>query len=783
MNTLNNHSSNGIPSQPIIPKEDVIDVKKYLLLFLRRWYWFLLSLIVCVAASWLYLKYTPKVWEISTTILIEESKQSSTAGVGMDKIMQGFGLNPGLQNIENQIVILSSRSLVSKAIAELPLKIEYYYKGKINKSSLYRISPIEVTTDRFEFLPEGIEFSVYPFGDDRLRIMAEQNELIDLDVEARWGEQIQMGDHTITLSKTGFWTSKRPSQPIHFQFHSNEALVRLYRERLEVVPASLDATILKISLQGEDPFQDRDFLLKLTEVFLRNNLEKKNKEADRAIEFIGNQLANISDSLLLTEDRLQRFRSRNRVVNISEQGSRIMEQAIDVEEKQAQLTNEANYYKYLMDYLQEDDQEKQIIAPSTMGISDPMLIKLIEQLTEYQTKYYRYGVTSNDSPMKVALQSQILNTKNTLLEVLENIAETTDLAVKENADRLKKLNGMAASLPATERELLGFQRKFKLNDALYTLLLERQAEAKIQRASNMPDNEVIDPASWEKFPVKPKSHIVYIIGLMFAFALPSFILVFVDTVDQKIRSEEDIKKITSLPILGYIPHSKDYSRSIVFNEPKSPITEAFRSLRSHLRFLIKDNSSSVVLVTSSLPGEGKSLSSTGLASILSLTGKDTVLIGADLRKPVIGREFKLANGHGLSTYLSGQHKIEEILFPTRHKNFWIIPAGPIPPNPSELLNSDRLKQLVDELKGRFNYIIIDSAPLGAVADTYGLTEISDSIIMVVRPGESNKKILDTTLTELKTMGINNTSILINDLKNGIGFKAYYYGYRRNKLYQ
>ncbi len=754
-------------------EDEVLDVKKYLFLFLSNWYWFVLTIFLAFAGSWLYLRYTMKVWKVSTTLLIEEDKRNPS--MGRDKIMEGFGLNPGLQNLENQLIILKSWSLMGKALSELPFGIEYYYMGEFNKHSLYKSSPVEVLTDSLNPMVSGVEFTVSFLGEARYRITASENDFFELDQEASWGDTVEAGASRFSLMKTAYWSLEAQNQELFFNCRSHDNLVRAYRSRLNVAPASSEATIVELSLESMYPKMDLDFLEKLTEVFLSNNLEKKNQEAVRTIDFIDAQLSNIADSLVLTENRLQEFRSRNRVMNISDQATRILEQAVKLEDDKARLIVEANYYKYLKEYLQKDGAGEQAIAPATLGISYPLLVSLVQQLAGLQTDFNSMG-HSKKNPMRATLISQMRNTRAALLETLESIIRANEIVAEENANRLKVLNQQAVTLPVTERELLGIERQFKLNDALYTLLLEKQAEAMIQKASNSSDSEVVDSARVEAGAIKPNTKMIYMLGLIFGLGIPALILLIADYFDVKIRTEEDIRKLTALPLIGHIPHCKKPNQHIVLDDPSAVITEMFRSLRTHLQFFTKDTSSPVILVTSSVPGEGKTFTSVNLAAVYSLTGKRVMLLGADLRRPGIYQDSELDHQKGLSTWLIGKHSLEEITQESGFDHLHVILGGAIPPNPSELLNTDELGELIQALKANYDYIIVDSAPIGTVSDTYSLSKLADVTILITRSGYTHKKMLENTLLEVDSTGLNNTSVLLNDLEIKAGY-GYGYGYR------
>jgi len=749
---------------------------------LSHWYYFAITIAVAMVITYLYNRFTLPVYRTTSTLLIEESKKSGLPGT--DQLLQGFGLNPGMQNLDNQILILSSWSLIGRTLDSLPFEIEYYYQGRMNKSPLYPDYPIKVIPD--EKLPRDIEFML-SYGDgNNFTIETESNLYPNWKKETNFGETVECGGGSLIVEDYRDVTFENAHKEIFFVIHSHEQLVESYRKRLKVEPASREATIVKLTLEGTNRIMDMDFLNKLSDNFLNYNLDKKNKEANRTIEFIDGQLVGISDSLAITESNLQQFRSKNMVMNLSAQGHVIIEQAMKLENEKAKLVIESNYYDYLSEYLSIDNIGEVPVAPATMGILDPGLTKLVTDLSELQGQFYSKSI-GDKNPLQGQLAQRLANTKEALIETLNGVKQSNKLAMKENTEQIRSVNSKAAALPVTERELLGIERQFKLNDVLYTFLLEKKSEAQIQKASNTPDNEVIDIARSDRYPISPKTTLSYIIALLGGLVFPFLYITVADLINFKIRDEEDISKLTDVPVSGYIPHCKLSTSTIVFEEPNSHGAEAFRSLRSRMQFFIKETKSPIILITSSMPDEGKTFMAINLASAYSLLGKKTVLVGFDLRKPKIFSDFDITNDIGVSTWLIGRDNLDDVLNISKYDNLSIITAGPIPPNPSELISSAKTAELFISLKERFDYIIIDSPPIGSVSDTFHLASLADICLIIVRQNKTFKHMLEGTINDLKISSIKNISLVINDIGlkvNGYGyFGKYGYGYggyRRDK---
>jgi capsular exopolysaccharide synthesis family protein len=754
-------------------QDDEIDLKKIYSRVVSNWHYFVISLIVALMFALIYITNTIPTYRVSATLLINEEKKG--ASIGNDQILGGFGLGSGTNNLDNQIMILTSRTLIGRTLDELNFDIECYSRRLFNKIALYPNYPIKVVPETADSLPRDIEFNFKYLDNNMFGLDAESNDFFKLHRKASFGEIIKTpaGRFHIELN-TGSWTAKNLNRKMKFIFHSRKKFIESYIKRIRIEKVSKTGTIVKLNLEGTNKMMDVEFLNKLTEIFLNNSLDKKNQEAIRTIQFIDDQLIGITDSLVITENKLQQFRSKNRVMNLSAQGQVIIDQAMSLENQKARLGIEANYYTYLAEYLAKDIAGQVPIAPATMGITDPGLTKLVADLADLQGQFYSKSL-GEKNPLQSQLAQRVRNIKESLKEILNGVRRSNNLAMSEITDQIHTVNAQASALPVTERQLLGIERKYKLNDQLYTFLLEKRAGAQIQKASNMPDNEVVDSSEPDIKPIRPKIALVYLLALLAGICFPFIWILVADAFNYKVREDEDIKKITDIPINGHIPHSRLNKNTVVFDEPDSPAAEAFRSLRTRMQFFTKEAKASVILITSSMPEEGKTFTAINLASVYSLMGKKTVLVGFDLRKPKIFTDFGFDNDHGISTWLIGKDGLEDIIKKTHYENMDIIPAGPVPPNPSELIALEKTGELLRFLKKKYECIIIDSSPIGTVSDTFHIATLVDTCVLIVRQNLTLKDQLENTVKELKLSDIKSTSIVVNDL--GPEYKHYSYGGR------
>ena len=759
------------------PRGNLFDLMVIVPLVLKNWYWFLISVVFAIIASNWYIKHTMPIFRTTATILVNDREERTL--VDNSDLLQGLGLPGGMKNIQNQIMLLKSRALTEITLNELPFEIEFYFKTLRNRLPIYPDMPVRVISDTDNPLPQDIEFTL-EFLNDSVFILESTSKFFPYRKEARLSEVIELRNGSFSIEcRDKEWLVGNLDRDLCFIIHSRRRLTNSYLSRLNVELVSREGSVLRISLEGTNRAMDVDFLNKHIEGFQAISLDKKNAEALRRIQFIDDQLVGISDSLMLTENKLQQFRSSNLVMDLSAQGQSIIGQVTLLENERARLNLEANYYDYLADYLAKDTSGEVPIVPMTMGITDPGLTRLVTELTELQGQLTARGA-GEMNPLQRNLELRIRSSKDALKETLNGLRHANSLARTENQQQINRANARASALPVTERKLLGIERKFELNNELYTFLLETRAEQEMQKASNRADSEVIDPAD-ERFSVlvSPRKAIVTLIAIFLGFALPLFTIIINNFFNKKLKYE-DIRRITDLPIVGNLPRYQGKSNTVVFEDPSSSIAEAFRLLRSKMQFFTKEAKAPVILITSTMPGDGKTFSAINLASVSSLLDKKTILVGFDLRKPRLYQEFGLDNERGVSTWLIGKDSLQDVIHKTKYDNLSVITAGPIPPNPSELTALEKTQELLRLLKQSYDYIFIDSSPIGIVSDTYYLASLADACLLVVRPDKTIREGFINTLSEINSSGIKGVSLVINDIQSDSKYYGERYGYTKDK---
>jgi capsular exopolysaccharide synthesis family protein len=552
----------------------------------------------------------------------------------------------------------------------------------------------------------------------------------------------------------------------YFKLNHLDLLAKQFLKQLEIEKASPLASIINVKFSENNLEKTIIFLNRYLSTFLEENLAKKNNMAAKTVSFIDSQISDISDSLSISESELRNYRSSNQVMDLSFQGQRVYEQMTEIENERANLQVQERYYNYVINYINLNDDVTGLAPPSAMNVSDPIINQLISNLNELTAQ--RSSLLAGSNPQKNIFIGQIdakINfQKQIILENFTNNLNTLTLSLNELDYRQNKLSREASSLPRTEMNMVSMQRKFDLNDEIYTFLLQKRSEAQISLASTRPDYEIIEPArTITSRVVAPKKSINYLMALFFGLFIPTLYLMIRDFFDDKIRSINDAEYMLHRSVMSVIYSNNLKSESVVAEFPKSAISESFRNLRSTLFLKSDHEKSKVILITSSQPQDGKSFVSLNLASSIASVGYKTILIDCDLRRPTLHIKLKEENTRGLSNYMIKKASVEDIIRNTSITNLDFISAGPVIPNPSELLESGVLDNLINHLKTKYDYIVIDTTPVGIVADAILMMKYASKVLMVIRNNYTRKDIFANVLSNLKSNKLTNFDIIYNDL--------------------
>jgi tyrosine-protein kinase Etk/Wzc len=774
-------------------KNEQIDVKEILEKYFRYWYFFIFAIIVSFFIGLLFLRYTPKVYNASTTILVKDENNTS---LGSDNIIDGIDLFGKNRNIKNEIGILRSFSLVKQTLKEVDFSISYLNEGMLTSVDIYSRSPFKIVLDSNHLQSLEVKFYVKLISKNEFVIktnvksgqfynLIEESYLRSSDIVFNYNEShkfeewIESDYFKFKLEKMDFTLYDEENWNNYaFVINDINSLTEKFLKRIKIKEIEKDASILKVSLEGNNTIKIADFLDVFSKNYLQIGLNEKNEIATNTISFINNQLIEIRDSLTNIESVLEKFKTENPKIELSKKEYGAFYQIQKLEEEQAILKLNNKYYISLKDYLIKNDNIENILSPSSMGINDPLLNNLILELSRL---YSEFEITSQNTksihPAVKSLKNQIKITKGKILENIENIIISSELSLNDVDKRINEFDELINTLPESERKLVRIQRKYNLNETTYTYLLEKRAEASIAKAGNVADNKIIDKARLSsQLPISPNPKSIYIISIFFGILIPGIWITAKDLLNDKINSKKDVKKLSDIPILGSITHNNKGTNLVVQNHPKSAISESLRTIRTNIQYLSSDKEQKVICVSSSISGEGKSFCSMNLSSILASTNNKTILIGADMRKPKIFDDFELNNETGLSSYLIGAATLKEVIQKTNDENLDIIISGPIPPNPAELLEKQIMTDLLIKLKKTYKYIIIDTPPIGLVTDGQILMNKSDINLLMVRQDYTTKQMVTNINEIIQKNNIKNLNIILNDVKSYNSKYGYKYGY-------
>jgi capsular exopolysaccharide synthesis family protein len=758
------------------PDEGNVDIKRYLSLFISNWYWFAISIFIGLTLAYSINRYSQKIYSVSSTLLIKDD-QMSKMNSNIASVIPGGDIFKSQQNLKNEMGILKSFSLNWRVMNELKdFHIVYVGVGRrgIVESMMYNSCPFKVVYDSLELIPKETNVNVTILSEQEYRIEIDGN--LNINSVKKFGERFTEKGFDFTIDKRYPGDTvylKKGSNRYYFYFIDPGILASQYMEKISVAPIEKDASLVILSVLGTVPQQEAVYLNKLMDSYIRYGVDIKNQTADSTINFINTQLKIISDSLTVAEEKLENFRLKNSFIDLTKEGSIIQNKLEKSENEKTAFELQLQYYNYLNEYLDLKNAGGTIISPSVIGITDQVLIKLVYDLSTYQKETEKIGFNiSGDQPAYALLSKQMEETREALRENVRNgIAGLKNLIV-ESEKKISEVEIDINKLPATERSLIGIQRKFDLNNTVYTYLLEKRSESDIARASNVSDNRIIDRATlYSSALVKPKTKMNFIIAIIIALVLPIIIIALIDFLNDKVIDKKDVEQYTKVPIIGYISHDDGKNEIPVFDKPGSALSESFRSVRTAMKYLIKGNKVAVITISSTISSEGKTFISTNLAAITAMLNKKVLLIGLDLRKPRINKIFEFESSPGMSTYLSGNCNYEEIIQKTKVNNLYYAPSGPIPPNPAELIETDLMEKFLDRAKKEFDFIIIDTPPMAIVTDALLLSKYVDVNLFIVRQRYTSCHTLEL-IEQLHNQGeLKNMAIIINDIS-----LSGYYGY-------
>ena len=678
-------------------------------------------------------------------------------------------------------------------MSKLHFDVEYFAKTNIKDIEIYDRSPIRVEVDWVHLQVTDIPVELEVLSESNFKLLPAEIGLMDFNsVQAAGDESIYNKTYTfgeeIKTARSKFTVflinPSRVGDLVVFRLVNPAVLEERLAKSVQTNLENEYSSVLKLSTTTKVVEKGRDYINALMQSYIQYDLNEKNKIQENTINFIEEQLGFLEDSLKEKERELQQFKVDNKLLDVSAEFSNILGKMNTLDERNAELDFQLEYFEEIRQYMERKSKDfSDVIAPSVIGVPDPLLNGLIQTLvTLSQDRRKLLASVNENHPEVIKVDVQMEKVQDALFENVVNLIDNTKKQKQSILSEIRVYDAEFATLPESESKYTSIFREFKLRESLFTYLLEKRSEAGIARAANVSDNAILDLAKRGTL-VFPKKTQNYGLALALGFLLPFGFIVVRDMFDDSIKDQRDLKKYFMIPQLGIVGLSTKDTNKVVLEHPKSAVAESFRSLRSAISYLAAGKNTKKILITSSVSGEGKTFTSLNLASAMALGSKKTVVVGADLRRPKLATYFNHSGKVGLSTYLIGKVSADEIIFASEHENLFFVPSGAIPPNPAELLQTPRLIEFLKYLEERFDVVVFDTPPMGLVSETIDLMRLFDINLYVVRQNYTVKDHLVMINDLFNNKQVKNVYGVFNGIINsGYHYEGYNYGYGNTYLY-
>ena len=779
-------------------KEENIDVKELLFKYLIHWPWFVGAVIACLIAAWAYLYMSTPVYNISATVLIKDDKKGGGAGMSTELENLGLdGLISSSQNIDNEIEVLRSKTIAKEVVEDLGLYISYTDKDEFPSRNIYKTSPVQVslTPQEADLLekPMIVEMTLQPqggmdvnvkIGDDEYQKHFEKLPAVfptDRGTLAFFLTPDSISSSKRTLEETT--DSEKTTRNITATINKPLAVAKAYCKNMTIEPTSKTTSVAVISLKNSNVQRGKDFINKLLEMYNINTNNDKNEVAQKTAEFINERISIISKELGSTEKDLESFKRGAGITDLTSDAQIALTGSAEYEKKRVENQTQINLLQDLQKYMQNEGYE---VLPSNIGLQDLNLAAAINRYNDVLVERKRLLRTSTEN------NPTIINLDTSISAMKENVQVSLDRVLrglfitKADLDReANRYSRRISEAPGQEREFVSIARQQEIKAGLYLMLLQKREENAITLAATANNAKIIDDAIADEAPVSPKGKMIYLIALVLGVGIPVGVIYLLELTKFKIEGRSDVEKLTNVPIVGDIPLTDEKQGAIaVFENQNNLMSETFRNIRTNLQFML-ENDKKVILVTSTVSGEGKSFISANLAISLSLLGKKVVIVGLDIRKPGLNKVFNIPRKEvGITQYLANPEKnlMDLVQLYDVSKNLYILPGGTVPPNPTELLARDGLDKAIETLKKNFDYVILDTAPVGMVTDTLLIGRVADLSVYVCRADYTHKNEY-TLINELAEKDkLPSLCTVINGLDLKKRKYGYYYGYGKYGKY-
>ena len=739
--------------------------------YLRYWYWFLLGTVISISCAVGYLRYlsVPQYF-ITSTLLIKDSKTGpDLAGAGNFTTAE----MPPTKSVDDEIEVLKSKSLMLRVVNELLLNTSYYIAGRFKDVEVYeKYLPIKLIVNNLDSTAFGKSVTVQLTSSNSFRLNDHTGSIPTYE----FGQQITRSYGTFTIVSTPNFskTLNSKSRNIIIRFRDPRDLVDEFSNNLAVAPAKKDGNALHVTLIDALPDRGKVVINKLLEDYNKEAREDKNLAATNTIAFLDNRLENLTTELNGVERNVEQYKRQNEVADVGTQATGYVAQANDNNRKLNDWATQISVLESIENYLRQGNGQAQVV-PSTLGIQDQTLTGLIAKFNDLQLERERMLRTAEPgNQLVLTMNEQIANLRSNILENLRNIKSGLVIASNNMKASSRQFSLRIRNVPVIQRELLEISRQQAIKQTLYEYLLQKREEAALVLAATISNSRVIDVAAALPFPVSPNKQLIYLVALLVGLGVPLAGIYVKDLLNDKVQTRQDVEQLTRTPILGELAHNTAGALAVTKNN-RSPAAETFRFIRANLSFGAGGRENKVLLVTSGMGGEGKTFFTINLGASLVLAGKRVVVLELDLRKPALSLELDLAAGPGLTDYIvSNDVSVHDIVKASNKvPGLMVISSGAIPPNPAELMMSPKVAHLIAELRQSFDHVIIDTAPVGLVADALGLSPLVDSSIYLVRHNYTYKKQIAIVDNIYRANSLSHITIVLNDVA---GVDTYGYEY-------
>jgi len=773
---FDNQPNNNIPQNDLSEMSD--NPINLVLKHIHHWKWVVLSVVIALIAGGLFYKRQTPIYTVSATVLMND-KSKNASEIQVLQRMAGGNMNGS--SLENEMILIRSKNMMAQVVNELQLHVNISQKFRFRSADLYHRAPINVFIDPqiSSKILKPLKLQITPSNQGA----TVEGDYADIEIK----QKIESFPATITLP-FGNLTITRASQaqewiePVDLTIVNPLTRAAQLSASIQVTPlVKQNGTILRLTITESDIARGTDILNKVVDVYNDNAKTTQNEKGVNTNQFINERLVSIQKELSQVETDVEVFKRDNKLIGLEADGGSAISRVAEVENKLTQFELDRTLLDYVKEYVSSSDNKYSIIP--NLGISDPAVTTIISEYNQMITSRDRLLRTSGDSnPTVLAVTRDVETMRSSILEGITLARRQIDITEREIKSQMRTYDSKLSEVPRQQRELAEILRQQKIKEGLYIFILEKREENALTMALATPEARIIEDPSVSGL-IAPKLPIIMLAALVIGLALPIGIIVVMVLLDVKIHDRHDIESLTKLPIIGELCHVKEAksNRTVVVSKSStSAISELLRSVRNNLQYLSGAEDRKVITVTSNLPTEGKSFVAANLAVTFALTGKRVLLLGLDLRNPQLHRLFN-HQSEGMTNYLSGQVDNWQTLVTnlSDYSGLDIILAGPIPPNPNELLMSQRLDDMINEMRERYDYIIIDSAPVGVISDTFLLNRVTDTNLFVVRAGYSAKKSIQYVNRIVSEGKLSNLYILANDVNmesNVYRYGRYGYGY-------